>query len=76
MSQDNTKSDKIWLLHRDDATLNAQQYYTNQLLKITDLKAVSVQLVDFAGNKTNYFDLNAVSIPILIEFLQTMRGDL
>jgi hypothetical protein len=49
-------------------------YYKNQLNKLTDKTTVSIKLSDYSGNQTNTMDLNDESIPELIKFLESLKN--
>ena len=51
-------------------------YYESQLKRLKEKipYAVTVKMVDFEGNETNWFNLNKESIPILIKYLTELKA--
>lgn len=51
-----------------------ENYYESQLEKLKPTKyPLALKLVDEHGNITNYIDLNAESIPVIIEYLKGLQ---
>jgi hypothetical protein len=47
-------------------------YYKNEIDKLKNFTGISIQLVDYDGNKTRFFDLNIESITELNEFFNML----